>query len=57
MNVDVLILLCSWIQVANIGTCRAGAGVAVVACHCDDLKDITKLTISGPGSSLYQTLS
>jgi len=31
--------------VANIGTCRAGAGVAVVACHCDDLQDVTKIPI------------
>lgn len=42
----------SWTQVANIGTCRAGAGVAVVACQGDDLKDITKIVITGAAGRL-----
>ena len=41
-----------WLNVAHIGTCRAGAGVAVVECHADELKDSSKLTQTATGSCL-----
>ena len=52
MSVSDVLVLCRWVNVAHIGTCRAGAGVAVVQCHCDDLKDSSKLTQTATGSCL-----
>ena len=52
MMVVVSMRVCSWQNVSHIGTCRAGAGVAVVQCHSDDLKDSSKLTPAPTGLCL-----
>ena len=41
----------SWEKAAGINVCRAGAGIAVVSCRTEDLKDISKVNMAPAGTA------
>ena len=55
INLDVFTLIeCkpwSWEEACGIGVCRAGAGIAVVDCRIEILRDITKMSLIPPGTN------
>ena len=46
----------SWRTTGGISTSRAGAGITLVKCHRDNVKDASKTSISATGSGMSPAL-